>query len=184
MVDTVLGGAIEFLQDFGFFDVILPFLLVFTIVFGILEKTKIFGTEKVGEKEFTKKNIDAMVAFVVAFFVIAAKEIVTSIKTSLPMVALILVAIISLLMLIGAFVSGKDEFDFFKLFSGLKGWFAGTFIVAIIAIFLNSFGLLEPVYEYFSGRGSAIFIVIVFVGILGGVVYFVFNSPTSSGGKE
>jgi len=184
MADTVLGGAIEFLQDFGFFDIILPFLLVFTIVFGILEKTKIFGTEKIGEKEYPKKNIDAMVAFTVAFFVVAAKEVVYSIKTSLPMVALILVAIISLLMLVGAFVSGKEEFDFFKLFDGAKGWFAGTFLVAIIAIFLNSFGLLEPVYEYFSGRGSSVFIVIVFVGILMGVVYFVFNSNTESGGSS
>ena len=40
MADTVLGGTIEFLQDFGFFDVILPFLLIFTITFGVLEKIK------------------------------------------------------------------------------------------------------------------------------------------------
>ena len=58
MAETVLGGAVDFLQDFGFFDVVLPFLLVFTLVFGILEKTKIFGTEKVGDKEYPKKNIN------------------------------------------------------------------------------------------------------------------------------
>ena len=42
---TALGSAIDFLKDFGFFDVILPFLLVFSILFGILEKTKVFGVE-------------------------------------------------------------------------------------------------------------------------------------------
>lgn len=183
MASTVLGGAIEFLQDFGFFDVILPFLLVFTIVFGILEKTRIFGTEKIGEKEYPKKNIDAMVAFTIAFFVVAAKQIVDSIKVSMPMVALVLVAIISLLMLIGAFVSGQKEFDFFESFAGLKGWFAGVFLIAILAIFMNSFGWLEPVFEYFSGRGATVFITIVFIGIVGGVVYFVFNS-SAEGGKS
>jgi len=112
MADTVLGGAIELLEDFGFFDVVLPFLLIFTIVFGILEKTKIFGTEEYHGKEVPKKNINAMVAFVIAFFFIAAKEIVNSIKESLPIVGLFLIAIISFLMLVGSFASSKEEFDF------------------------------------------------------------------------
>ena len=42
---TPLNNAIEFLREFGFFNVVLPFLLVFTVVFGILEKTRLFGTE-------------------------------------------------------------------------------------------------------------------------------------------
>ena len=35
---SVLGNTIEFFTRFGMFDVVLPFLLVFTIVFAILEK--------------------------------------------------------------------------------------------------------------------------------------------------
>ena len=84
MATTVLGEAIDLLQDFGFFDVVLPFLLVFTIVFGILEKTKIFGTEKFKGNDIPKKNLNAMVAFSIAFFVVAAKEIVASLQESLP----------------------------------------------------------------------------------------------------
>ena len=53
-----LRNAIEFLNDFGFYDVVLPFLLVFTIVFGVLEKTKLFG---VTDKK-PKQNINAMIA--------------------------------------------------------------------------------------------------------------------------
>ena len=34
-----------FFEQIGIYDVVLPFLLVFTIVFAILEKTKLFGTE-------------------------------------------------------------------------------------------------------------------------------------------
>jgi len=43
---SVLGDALGFLTDFGLFDVILPFLLVFAVVFGILEKTRILVLKK------------------------------------------------------------------------------------------------------------------------------------------
>ena len=39
---TPLGRAVEFFRDFGLFDIVLPFLLVFAIVFAVLEKTRIF----------------------------------------------------------------------------------------------------------------------------------------------
>ena len=177
MAETVLGNALELLQDFGFFDVILPFLLVFTIIFGILEKTKIFGTENVGGHEYPKKNLNAMVAFVIAFFVIAAKEIVASIQQSLPVVTLILIAIISFLMLVGTFATGKEPFNFFEVFNlKWQGPFAIVFIISVVMIFFQSFGWLEPVYDYFRGRGSDFFIIIVFLLITLGVMYFVFNA--------
>ena len=43
---SVFRGIIEFFEKIGIYDVVLPFLLVFTIVFAILEKTKVFGTLK------------------------------------------------------------------------------------------------------------------------------------------
>jgi len=176
MAETVLGDAVELLQDFGFFDVILPFLLVFTIVFGILEKTKIFGIEKIGDREYSRKNVNAMVAFVFGFFVIAAKEIVAAFQESIPIVSLVLVAVVSFLMLVGSFVSGEKEFSFLTLFEGWKAPVAGVFVIAIVAIFFHSFGWLEPIYEYINGKGKDFFIINVFLGIVGGVIYFVFNT--------
>lgn len=180
MAETVLGDAVELLKDFGFFDVILPFLLVFTVVFGILEKTKIFGTEKIGDKDYPKKNINAMVAFVIAFFVLAAKEIIASFQESLPIVSLFLVAIISFLMLVGSFSSSKEEFNFMDMFQGWKTPLAIVFTISIIAIFFHSFGWLEPIYEYITGRGNDVFIIAVFIGIIAAVVGFVFNAGTEA----
>ena len=56
MATSAFRGVIEFLGDMGVYDVILPFLLVFTIVFAILEKTKILGTAKEGGETIGKKN--------------------------------------------------------------------------------------------------------------------------------
>lgn len=169
MAETILGAAVEFLESFGFFDVILPFLLVFTVVFGILEKTKIFGTYD----NKPKKNINSMVAFVIAFFVVAAKQIVQAIQDALPMVALFLVAIICFLMLVGSFASSEKEFNFMDMFKNWQGYIAGIFVLAVILIFLNAFGFLSPVTEYLMGQGQAVFLMVVFILIIGGIVAFV-----------
>ena len=108
MAETALGAVIDFLKDFGFFDVILPFLLVFTILFGILEKTKIFGVEKIGDKTYPKKNLNAMVAFVIAFFVVAAKNVVQVLQVSLPNVTLVLIIVIWFVFEIGFRKSGVE----------------------------------------------------------------------------
>jgi len=96
-----LVNAIEFMKSFGIFDVVLPFLLVFTVIFGVLEKTKIFGEEN-GK---TRKNINSMVAFSVAFFVIAATQVVNIMQAALPMIMLLLVLVIAFMIVYGSTLS-------------------------------------------------------------------------------
>ena len=83
--ESAFRGMIGFLNKLGVYDVILPFLLVFTIVFAILEKTKILGIDKIDGKELGKKNINAMVAFVIAFLVIASTRLVAVINQVIVM---------------------------------------------------------------------------------------------------
>ena len=66
MAQTVLGGTIDFLGRLGVYDVLLPFLLVFTLVFAFLEKTKVLGVEIVKDKAgnehtYTRKNLNAII---------------------------------------------------------------------------------------------------------------------------
>src|SRR3989338_8683840 len=89
--ESTFRGVIVFLDKIGVYDVILPFLLVFTIVFAILEKTKILGSEKIDGKEHPKKNINAMVAFVIAFLVIASTQLVAVINQVMANVILLLI---------------------------------------------------------------------------------------------
>ncbi len=104
--------AVQFLDDFGFFSVVLPFIFVFAIVFAILEKTLILGKEVRGEnKDAPRSSINAMVSFAVALFVVGATNIVSVIRESLPMVVLVLVAIISFMLLAGSFMAGEFSFD-------------------------------------------------------------------------
>tara|TARA_Y100000310_G_C20571100_1_gene758084 strand:- start:352 stop:912 length:561 start_codon:yes stop_codon:yes gene_type:complete len=186
MSDTVFGNAIVLLEDIGFFEVVLPFLLVFTIVFGILEKTKIFGTEHDGKTP--KKNLNAMMAFVVAFFVVAAKEVVATIQTSLPFVALVLIAIISFLILVGSFFAGDKEFNFMEMFGNWKGWVAGVLAIAVVLIFVYSMGWIEiliPILFPGGGQNTDYFIIGAFVLAMAGIMFYVVGgSKTESGDDE
>tara|TARA_Y100000310_G_scaffold187010_1_gene187115 strand:- start:3698 stop:4258 length:561 start_codon:yes stop_codon:yes gene_type:complete len=185
MSDTLFGNAIVFLQDMGFFDVVLPFLLVFTIVFGILEKTKIFGTEGKGDQP--KKNLNAMTAFVVAFFVLAAKEVVAAIQNSLPLVALVLLAILCFLMLIGAFFTSKEEFNFMDFFEGWKTPIAGLLLLSVIAIFLYAVGWMEIITGFLfpgGGKNTDYFIMGAFVVAMAGIVFYVVGGKSDKGGDD
>lgn len=130
-----LGIALQFLEDFGFFNVVLPFLLIFTLVFALLEKTKILGVDKDDEP---KKNLNSMVAFVIALFVVAASQIVQVIRESLPLVVLGLVILISFMLLVGSMMGGKDIFSFgTDEYKGWRWFLVFIMFIAIVLIFLG-----------------------------------------------
>ena len=104
---STFRGVIEFFLDLGIYDVILPFLLVFTIVFAILEKTKVLGTEKVEGEEYPKKNLNAMTAFVVAFLVVLSARLVSLINEAMANVVILMLVAVCFLILIGVFY-GKE----------------------------------------------------------------------------
>src|SRR3989338_1942273 len=95
-IDTVLNA----LEDVGLLELALPFLLVFTIVFAVLEKTKIMGEGK--------KNLNVVIALVLSLSVIFAHtgkyfsstfDPVNLINEVLPSVSILVVAIMMLLII-------------------------------------------------------------------------------------
>ncbi len=184
-MSSTLSSIVDFLEEFGLFDVILPFLLIFTIVFGILEKTRIFGVDEIDGKQYAKKNLNSMVAFVIAFFVIAAKEVVAVIQTSLPLVALLLLIVFSFLLLAGSFMADK-EFSF-ENNPFWKWTLTVSMFVGIVGIFLYAIGWLDLILEFIKQgaspeiRGAAILVVVT----LATIVYIVgWKKDPASGGNE
>jgi hypothetical protein len=162
---STFRGTIGFFEKLGVYDVVLPFLLVFTLVFAILEKTKIYGTEKYDGKDISRKNLNGMTSFVVAFFVVASTRLVAIINEVLANTVLLLLLSICFLMLAGSFHSGKDEF-FLK--GGWKTFFMIIMFVGIVLIFLNALGWLQVIYEnlffkFDSVTVSSIVLVLVIV---------------------
>lgn len=190
-----LGKAVEFLRDFGLFDVILPFLLVFTITFAVLEKTKILGTIKIhGTDEYMpNKNLNSMVSFVVALLVVATANIVRAINESLPNIVLLLVASLSFLILIGIFV--KDELNFAEKHKNWNRGFIIIMFIGVILIFLNAIymtvaGQEMSVLEYLidwiikNWSGTIFGAIVVLIVIVAAIVFITQGSkPEKKEGK-
>jgi hypothetical protein len=159
---TVFGDSIEFMAKLGIYDVVLPFLLVFCIVFAILDKTKILGSEfDEKNREYTKKNLNAMVAFVMAFFVVASAQIVAVINKTMSQVFLLLLLIICFLMLAGAFHKQEKEGYFLDKKSPYYGIFMSIVFISIIAIFLNAVGWLDWIYNFLKDNWNTSYVAAV-----------------------
>jgi hypothetical membrane protein len=129
-------NALEFFDKIGIYDVVLPFLLVFTIVFAILEKTKVFGSEEVDGKKLTKKNLNSMAAFVIALLVVASSKLVATITEISQNVILLLLLSVLFLLLIGSFYK-EDQLPVF-LEGKLKYLFITIMFVGLLGIFLHA----------------------------------------------
>ena len=118
MAGSAIERLIENMERAGFVDVVLPFLLIFTIMYAIFQKTHILGEKK--------KNFNAVISLVISLLVViphvtrrypADSDPITILNNAIPQVSLVIVAVIFLLILIGVF--GQE-----KVFLGLAapGW--------------------------------------------------------------
>ena len=180
---TAFRGILEFFEEIGVYDVVLPFLLVFSIVFAILEKTKVLGVEKIEGKEYTKKNLNSMVAFVIGFLVIASSKLVEIITTVSAHVVVLLMASILFLLLVGSFFKEGGTSVFLE--GGWKVFFMWLMFLGILLIFLNALGWLENVWGWVAegsggyAVGSLVLIIIVIF-----FMWFVVRSPETKKSTE
>jgi len=178
MADSVLGGTIGFLADLGVYDIVLPFLLVFTLLFAFLEKTKVLGVEEIKDSEgnvhtYTRKSLNSVIAFTSAFFVIASTELVRILSEVMANTMILIVAGLCFMLATGVVHTGKGEFDLGAL--GKNGiWKKGFFIVNLIGIVLilfNALGWLEAIYSFVvkgwdSAAIATFLMILVFVGFM------------------
>ncbi len=135
---SVLDQGFQSLIQGDVFVILLPFLLIFAVVFGIFTKVKIFAEGE--NKKFA--TIIALVMGLTAVFQHYVKvggesyDIVNIINGALPQVALVLVAIVMLFLILGLFgkvpAIGENK---------ASVWIAGVAILAVIYIFGSSAGL-------------------------------------------
>ena len=184
--DSKFRGVIDFLGTLGIYDVVLPFLLVFAIIFAILEKTKVFGIEKIGDVTTTRKQINAIVAFVIGFFVIASSQLVEIVtKVSSHVVVLLLLSVFFLL-LVGSFMKEGEV----ELKDGWNRVFMVIMFVGILVIFANaipykdtnwlSFIMGFIAHNYNSTFAGTIILLIIVIG----TIYFIVKEPKSSSDKK
>ena len=147
-------------------NLIYPFLLVFVLIFAILQKSKILGEGK--------QQIDALVALSIALIVAAFSWATNIITMLMPFLAVSVVSILVFLLIYG-FVAADNK-EGLKIPNWVK-WaaFVLALIIVIVALIVAT-GQWNNVYGYlFGGSGKEsiwanILMVVVIIGALLAVI--------------
>ena len=162
------GGAlldvIRSWQEIGVYDVILPFLLVFTLAFAILEKSKIFGSDK--------RNINLIVGLILGLLFLQNNYLVYMVQRFLPNVSMMLIVGLMFLLLFAIFGGENREWTGGSLTLG--------FIVSIAAIILalstdllpfGEWGILDYYNSLDPGTRGFIWLIILILLVVGFVTH-------------
>lgn len=147
------------LQHWLFTRFAFPFLLVFFIVFAILEKTKILGDNK--------KQLNALIAFVIGLIFIAFAYPVDVVNNLILFLSVALV-VVFIAMIIWGFISGDTKID--------KGWVKiviGIVVtIALIVSILWATGVYDNLTNWISSQNwsstfwtSLLFVVVIAIAL-------------------
>lgn len=150
-----------YLEKLGVADVLIPFLLIFTVVFAVLEKAKILGEGK--------KNFNVIVALSIALIVViphvmgtypAGKDAVVIINNAIPNVSVAIIAIILFLVVAGTFGINLP------LGSGIGVLGIGAFLI-VLYIFGSSAGWWSGLPNWISSETETLIVMaIVFIAVI------------------
>ena len=108
------------LENLGFFDFILPFILIFAVIFGVLSYAKIFGDNK---------GIHSLIALVLGLMAIRFPLYTEFLNVISEKLAIGVVILLGVIILIGLFTTKQSN--------AAWGWILIT--VAVIILFVISF---------------------------------------------
>jgi len=165
------------LERWGFIDVLLPFILVFTLVYAVARKLPLFKDDK---------KFGTVIALVIALLFVVPHitgryrqwgfaDPVDIINQSIPYLAVIIVAILLLLVMVGM-VTGGSAFG-----SVLQGFGVLVSLIAVFVIFGRASGWLPYNWLWFLDDPDIQALIIILL-VFGLIVYFV-TSEDKPGGE-
>lgn len=176
------GGAynLEFvvrtLDSWGLTDVLLPFLLIFTIFFAIFQKSKILGENR--------RNMNVGISLVISLLVIVphvlhaypqGADVIDIMNKALPNVSIVVVAVIMLLVLLGIF-GGEAKLVGMKM----GNWVAIISLILIVWIFGAAAGWWGASSTWWTWLRNDVIAIIIILLVFGLIIAFV----TAEDGSE
>lgn len=140
----------------GVFDFVLPFLLIFTIVFGILEATNILGKNK---------GVHVIIGLVIGLLAIRTTLVQNFFTVVFPQLGVGLAVIVALVVMTGLFVNKKEA----------RYWMWGIAAVAIVIWIITIVGSFKDLgwlsgSAYFEDYAGMIIGAVLLLGVIIAVV--------------
>ena len=148
-----IGGVLAYWESAGFFSYILPFLLIFALVFGILTRVKIFDN----------KAINGIIALVVGLLALQFHFVPIFFSEIFPRLGIGLAVILALLILAGLFFDPENKMVNYGLL--------GVGVIVFLVVLVQTFGWLgwwNLNIWYYNWQG--ILGVVIFLAIIGIIV--------------
>jgi len=160
-------AAENVLQSEVLTEFLYPFLLIFFIVFALLEKTQIFGDDK--------KQVNAMIAFVIGIMFVAAVDTQLLVGNLVVFLSVGVVLVFVVLLLWG-FVTGEKAK--FEGGGGLKIFIAIIIIIAVVIFLFVATGISNDAVEWLfeSSWSSDVWTNLIFVVIIAAALAVVLKS--------
>lgn len=170
---TTYQNLVYYLQTYGVLDVLLPFILVFTIVFAVMQKTKILGD---------KKNFSVIIALVLGLLFVVPHVLgtyplgydpVAVLNATLPSISLVSVAAIMLLLLMGVFGT-----DFAAAAAPVIALVSLLFVGYIFGAALGLWSGPYDIFGWWTPQTTELMIIILIFGV---IVWFITKEDKAEG---
>jgi len=183
MVD--FNDVFRWMMDSGFYNSIIPFFLVFTIVFAFMQKVQVFGGNSGAHKKY---NI--IVALAIALIVIIphvtnsyprGQDPVEIFMTAIPGVALWIVGIMMGIILLATF--GLNLMP--KSTGNLNGFVTVLSFLLVGIIFGTSAGWIPPdVLGWLGLRDQSVQTMVLVIAVLAIILFFILGGDGKEGDKK
>ena len=166
----VFSDFIYWLDFWGVRDIILPFILIFTIFFAVMQRVKIFGEKS--------KRYNVALSMVIALLVVIPHatgtypmqyDVVNIINDSIPEVALLVVVVVLLLIMVG--LIGGDV----PKRTGFTSLLAAVSAIVLLLIFVSTMTPL-PIFQYIDPSIQALIVILLVFGL---IVWYVTKPETT-----
>ena len=163
---TGIGKILSRWSDVGIFNYVLPFLLIFAVIFGMLEKMKLF---EVKENPKQTKRINAVIAVVTGLITIQFNAVPEFFSVAFPKFGMAIAILLISVLLMGMIQGNRSRF----------------FMFAILLILGGVFAVARTLVPYFGFNWQEyISYFILPVIIIGGVLWAFFGSGSKKPKEE
>ncbi|MBI4167776.1 MAG: hypothetical protein HY515_02365 [Candidatus Aenigmarchaeota archaeon] len=183
-------GLQNSLKAMGFYDFVMPWLLAFSVTFGILQTVNIF---KKGTANAPNTSVDAVISMVAAFYLTLFTPYSGFLSSFFSKLfgggIIVLSGVLVLLMFVGIFGLRMDSFFFEG--EGASRKIKGITYFMLIAAFIVAAGLFYnanlgtfPLGDLSISNSGEILTALVFFGIIFAVIWFVVHEGKGAGNEE
>jgi len=149
-----------------FTNIVMPFILLFTVTFAILEKTSVLGDKR--------KDINAIVALIFALVSVGVPAAVGVITSLIPVISVMLIILFSWFLIFGFIGDFKTKWP-----EGLKKTFLVVIGVIILTAVTWSTGLFDKFSLLDAAVSSRLMQMMLLVGVVIAIIAIVVGGSTA-----